>query len=227
MAKRRRARTGRKAGAGRKDEVGAGAETDSGAGGIEPGEAGTEKERVELLRVSGENVVDIEPAVLEQEADAIGATLGAIEPAQAAQDDAGQGGADAGPGGAQALDVDQAAAMAASYEAGAFILLRQASRIVAPNWNVTDAENRELAKATATALALWFPDQQLPPKYAALLALAGCVYGIAESRRDPQTGRIRPLRAPPADAESDPQRGFEFRAPQAGAGQAMFGSGAS
>ena len=166
--------------------------------------------------MTGENVVEVDQAQLAAEAAAVDVP---DVPAPAGD----PGAADLGGGQADALTIDQAAAMAASYEAGAFILLSQASKIVAPNWRVTDAENRDLAKVTATALALWFPDQQLPPKYAALLALAGCVYGIAESRRDPATGRIRPLRElPPEDDARQGSLPLDMRPAPAGGG-AFFG----
>jgi hypothetical protein len=144
-----------------------------------------------------ENVLSVDPVQLEAEAAAVDL------PPEAPI--AGEPGSDAAPGAGEpgaALTLDQAEALAASYEAAAVVLYGQAARIVAPNWNVTGGEVRELAHATAVALAHWFPDQQLPPKYAALLALAGTAYAIAEARRDPATGRIRPLRAPLDDEPS-------------------------
>lgn len=133
-------------------------------------------------------MVDVDPETLAAEAAAVDVLeLPAAEPAPGEPAAAGEG---------AELTLDQAEALAASYEAAAFVLFDQAASIAAPNWNVTREEKRQLAHSTAVALAHWFPNQQLPPKYAALLTLAGTAYGIAEARRDPDTGRIRPLRAP-------------------------------
>lgn len=139
--------------------------------------------------MSGENVLEIDPATLAAEAAAVDLPPETPTP--------GTPGEQPGPGAeleAGELTLDQAEALAASYEAAAVVLYSQAARIIAPNWNITPAETRELGHATAVALALWFPDQQLPPKYAALLALAGTAYALAESRRDPETGRLPPMK---------------------------------
>jgi hypothetical protein len=39
---------------------------------------------------------------------------------------------------------------------------------------------------------LWFPDQIIPPKYMALLVIAGVSMEIVQKRRDPATGELRP-----------------------------------
>ncbi len=141
--------------------------------------------------MSADNPVELDPAQLAAEADAVDV------PDETPPGAAGEA-PPAAPGGEGGeLTFDQAEALAASYEGAAFVLYDQAATIVAPNWQVTRDEKRALAHSTAVALALWFPDQQLPPKYVALLTLAGTFYAITDARRDPATGQLRPLRAPP------------------------------
>lgn len=70
-----------------------------------------------------------------------------------------------------------------------------------PAWRVTPVESGKLAGAMARALLLWFPDMIIPPKYLALLTVAGVAFEIAQARRDPQTGQYRPGKLPAA-AES-------------------------
>lgn len=65
-----------------------------------------------------------------------------------------------------------------------------------PAWRVTPAESGKLAGAMARALLLWFPDQIIPPKYLALLTVAGVAFEIAQARRDPASGRYFPARLP-------------------------------
>jgi hypothetical protein len=60
-----------------------------------------------------------------------------------------------------------------------------------PNWEVNDIEQSKIADALGAACALWFPDE-VPPKYAALIVLAGAIGQVAISRRDPATGAFIP-----------------------------------
>jgi len=62
-----------------------------------------------------------------------------------------------------------------------------------PAWRVTPAESGKLAGAMAEALLLWFPDNIIPPKYLALLTVAGVAFEIAQARRD-SNGRYLPAR---------------------------------
>lgn len=64
-----------------------------------------------------------------------------------------------------------------------------------PAWKVTPAESGKMAGAIARALLLWFPDMIIPPKYLALLSIAGVAFEIAQARRD-ATGRYLPARLP-------------------------------
>ena len=68
-----------------------------------------------------------------------------------------------------------------------------------PAWRVTPAESGKMAGALARALLLWFPDMIIPPKYLALLAVAGVAFEIAQARKDPATGRYLPARLEPAE----------------------------
>ena len=80
---------------------------------------------------------------------------------------------------------------------------------IAPNWGITEPERQQLAEAMALALAAWFPDEQIPVKYVVLLQLAGAGWSIANARRDPTTGKLKPLRLArtkpkPGAAEPEP-----------------------
>jgi hypothetical protein len=65
-----------------------------------------------------------------------------------------------------------------------------------PAWKVSPREVSKLGTACAKALLLWFPDQIIPPKYMALLAIVGVGFEIAQARRDPRTGRYLPGQLP-------------------------------
>lgn len=62
-----------------------------------------------------------------------------------------------------------------------------------PRWQISPSERGSFADACANALLLWFPDQILPPKYMALLVVAGVGLEIAQKRRDPRTGEFMPM----------------------------------
>lgn len=65
-----------------------------------------------------------------------------------------------------------------------------------PAWQVSPPEVSKLSAVCAKALMLWFPDMIIPPKYLALLTIAGVGFEIAQARKDPATGRYRPGRLP-------------------------------
>jgi hypothetical protein len=67
---------------------------------------------------------------------------------------------------------------------------------IVPAWKVNRIESGKLAGAMARALVLWFPDMIIPPKYLALLTVAGVCFEIAQARRDPSTGRFLPAHLP-------------------------------
>jgi hypothetical protein len=78
-----------------------------------------------------------------------------------------------------------------------------AAQGLAPAWNVTPEETGRVAGACAQALLLWFPDDIIPPKYMALVVIAGVSFEIIAKRRD-ETGRLRP-RFPPPQATTPEQ----------------------
>lgn len=63
-----------------------------------------------------------------------------------------------------------------------------------PAWRITPVESGKMAGAVARALMLWFPDMIIPPKYLALLTIAGVAFEIAQARRDPKTGGYLPTK---------------------------------
>jgi len=74
--------------------------------------------------------------------------------------------------------------------------------IVAPNWTVAPEKMLALTKASALALAYWFP-HEIPPKYVALMMVGGSLYAIAQDNRDQKTGAYKPLHAPPLKPADD------------------------
>ena len=84
-----------------------------------------------------------------------------------------------------------AAQMAEGYTVLCAAVVAAAANGLAPAWQVTPAETQSLAGAMAQALVLWFPDQVIPAKYMALLAVAGVSFEIISARRLP-SGGLRP-----------------------------------
>jgi hypothetical protein len=84
----------------------------------------------------------------------------------------------------------------AGYEMVCTELIDQGCTAVVPAWQVTPHEVGRLSTACSKALLLWFPDMIIPPKYMALLVIAGVGFEIANARRDPNPGRLRPARLP-------------------------------
>ncbi len=80
----------------------------------------------------------------------------------------------------------------AGYRTLSLAVIARGADALVPAWNVTDQEKTSLADACAQALLLWFPDQLIPPKYMALLVVAGVTLEIVDARRDPKTGALRP-----------------------------------
>jgi hypothetical protein len=77
------------------------------------------------------------------------------------------------------------------------MVVSQGAAVVIPNWKITPAETDDMAAAIVQALMIWFPDGMIPPKYMAVLAIAGVGARIAIARRDPNTGELPPRYAPP------------------------------
>lgn len=139
------------------------------------------------------NAVDVNTAELDAEADRILANA----PADLAQPpalDPAASPAIAGEAIAREPTLEEIQAAAVGYEGGAFLIISKASDVLLPAWEITPDERKQLSSSVAFALAAWFPDHQLPPKYVALLAVAGSLYSIVESRRDPDTGKLKPRR---------------------------------
>lgn len=85
-------------------------------------------------------------------------------------------------------------AIAAGMEPGAGMVIGAVADGVLPNWRLTADEKKQLTHAAALALAHWFPDASIPPKYLSLVVVAYVGYQIVEARRDPQTGELAPRR---------------------------------
>lgn len=66
-------------------------------------------------------------------------------------------------------------------------------RVIAPNWQLSEDEQRALFESTRQVLTAFFPDA-LDPRVQACFALGGTVLAIAGARRDPATGKMKPLR---------------------------------
>lgn len=84
----------------------------------------------------------------------------------------------------------------AGYEMVCTQLIDSGCNAIIPAWQVTPPEVSKLSTACSKALMLWFPDMIIPPKYMALLVIAGVGFDIAQARKDPNTGRYRPARFP-------------------------------
>jgi hypothetical protein len=140
----------------------------------------------------GDNVHDINTDELALEAEALaGSAPPSSSPAFDAPDPA-----TVVQVGSVELTPDQVHAIAAR-NAGAMIgLVGALASGIAPNWQIDTAEVAAIGNAAANALAAWFPDGALPYKYWVLLELGGTVLGVANARKDPATGKLRPLKAP-------------------------------
>jgi len=105
-------------------------------------------------------------------------------------------GAAGAPGGAEDAAAPAAApsveTIAAEFEPGVGMVIASVADGVLPNWRLTLDEKKQLAHAAALALAHWFPDATIPPKYLSLVVVAYVGYQIVEARRDPATGELAP-----------------------------------
>jgi len=66
----------------------------------------------------------------------------------------------------------QAATIAARHRPMVGMMVNGVADGVLPNWNITASERETLTDSMATALAYWWPDGAVPPKWAALIANA-------------------------------------------------------
>lgn len=189
--KRRRV-AGRKPGS----QTGRGSQTntDPGAGAgqaLDTGATGAEEVAGSLGLVEpGGVAVEVDRAALLAEADAIaGAAPPVVDPAAPISPPL------EGPAAAPAPSPQEAASLLvlpATFITGAVL------NWAAPNWRVTREEAAEVGEAGALAWAYWFPPGANDPKYAALMMLGAALWNLAESRKDPETGKYRPLRVKPA-----------------------------
>jgi hypothetical protein len=142
------------------------------------------------------NEVDVDQQRLAAEASAI--DLGAPPPS-GDQVDAGAGQAGAAPDGEPSPE--RIAELAAGAEPLVHGLVDLLHSNLAPNWRLVPEKHAALAKSGALALALWFP-HELPPKYVALVAVAGCVWAVAQDNKNPVTGEYQPRHAPQPNPEN-------------------------
>ncbi len=142
---------------------------------------------------AAQNSIEIDAAALAAEADRIELPA---DPGATAQ-------AEAAPASAETLlDIE---ARARRDWLGGMQFAVQGFAHVATGWALLPEECDLLALDMAMAAAAWFPNGALPAKYMVLLNLGGHGFMLAAARRDPQTGRFRPLRAPAAtDAPAIP-----------------------
>lgn len=146
--------------------------------------------------MSGENLVDINPAGLAAEAGAveIPEQPGAQHDEPAAAD--GTGSAPA----AGELTMEQLQAHLPAWKPGTDLIANTFADVIAPNWRLSALERDQVSSSLALALAAWFPDDVIPLKYLVLLNVGASVWNLAASRRDPRTGKFIPMRiAPPED----------------------------
>jgi len=88
-------------------------------------------------------------------------------------------------------------------------LVSGAQSALAPNWVLKPERKQKMSEALAQAAMLWFPDQVLPPKWAALLVIADAFSEIVADNYDTDAGEYRPLKlklknvTPPNPAQTE------------------------
>lgn len=141
----------------------------------------------------GMNTVEVDERALADQADRILSEVPADPPANAPTI--------ADDGAPRELTLEEIQAAAAGYEVGSFLIISKAAEVLVPAWDVTVEERKALSGSLSLALAAWFPDHHLPPKWMALLSVAGSMYAIVDARRDPTTGKLKARRH--AEATND------------------------
>lgn len=142
--------------------------------------------------MTAENIVEVNPEGLAAEA---GAVEIPTEP-----------GAPPAPAGAQQvapseMTMEQLQAHVPAWKPGTDLIANTFADLIAPNWRLTALERDQVSGSLALALSTWFPDDVIPVKYLVLLNVGASFWNLAASRRDPQTGKILPMRlAPPPDS---------------------------
>lgn len=112
------------------------------------------------------------------------------------------------------FEEDRAKVAAARYLLGTRAAVEGIARVVMPNWNLQDDEKAVLAAELATAMGWWFPSISIHPKWLALVGVGSAVYAIAQSRKDPATGKVKPMRVRPVNEAEGEQKQTEADAPE-------------
>ncbi len=86
------------------------------------------------------------------------------------------------PGGE--LTEEQAALVAERHRPMVGMLINTLADVIFPAWNITAQEREALTSSSSLALAYWWPDGTVPPKWAALAGVAFTGYTIANARRN-------------------------------------------
>lgn len=92
-------------------------------------------------------------------------------------------------------------------------IINSATGALLPAWSIAPDKKHRLAGALAQAALLWFPDGLIPPKYLALLTIAGITVEIINDNRDPKTGALRPARYVNRDTNKDTNTNKDPAAP--------------
>ena len=106
------------------------------------------------------------------------------------------------------LEEEQAKRAAERYLPGMHFAVEGLSGAICPNWELTTDEKSALAANLATAFGWWVPNINIHPRYLALGGVVFCMFGIAKSRKDPATGKVKPMRVRPVEpAQGEQQQG--------------------
>lgn len=155
------------------------------------------------------NEVEIDAPALASEAAAVELPPEAEAPAP------GQG---EGEGEAAALEARSLEQAQREYEPVVGMVLGTVAATQFPAWRITDDERKQLTAAASAALAHWWPDGNIPPKYLSLVMVVYVGYTIVEARRDPATGELAPRRIDTAPRSAAPGRAAAPAAVVAAAG---------
>lgn len=131
------------------------------------------------------NEVEVDPAALASEAAAV--ELPPESPAPGAAQEAPA----SDPAAVGLRSIEQAQR---EYEPVVGMVLGTVAATQFPAWRITDDERKQLTAAASAALAHWWPDGNIPPKYLSLVMVVYVGYTIVEARRDPATGELAPRR---------------------------------
>ncbi len=152
------------------------------------------------------NTVDIDPAALA--ADVQGAAIPTEPAPPPAPDPAAEAAA------AAQAEYQTVQAVAATYRPTCDFAVGLLADFGAPNWHLTAAERDKLAESGSLVCAAWWPDGQIPLKWALTFGMVAQVFMIANARRRPD-GSLPPLRieTPKADKGGAPAPAARTDAP--------------